>query len=261
METLCTKMKLGSLILALALSVAATAAAVPPKHPTPEPFEGYAVLMAQGLFDPSQPHPEIPGCAAMFCDGEYFQSVIMGRSAQEIADQRAMAVQHFTDHFGMNADDPANQGRLLLIEYMLDPRNNYRVYSMAGERVPAEGWEVRDGGWQLVVIDPNGFELGGDYPGLTIPPSSLVLFGDYNFLATKPNGTPDREIVYHYQSAEPVVPTFFGAIAFGLELYSDDFDSVGISRGFFGPQFLADGRVKQFVRTVLTFSALGNPLP
>jgi hypothetical protein len=42
-------------------------------------------------------------------------------------------------------------------------------YSMAGERVPAEGWEVRDGGWQLVVIDPDGFELGGDFAGLTIP--------------------------------------------------------------------------------------------
>ncbi len=243
----------------LSLALASSSQAGPP---VPEPFEGFAVFVATGLYDPEEPHPDgIPGCTGMFCDGEYFQTEIMGRTDGEIAAKEAEAVQFFVDRFGMDANDAANDDRLLLIHFMFDPRNHYRAYLIGGPSAPSEGYVIRDGGWQLVVVDPDGFTLGGDFDGMHVPFGTAVAQGEYNIEVTRRDGTPQRELIFGYQSSEPSITQVSGKTGFSCELFSDRFDSAGVALGTFAPIFLDDGRVKQVVRNVLTFSALGDPEP
>lgn len=246
------------LSLVLCLTASTSAWARPSKHPTPVGFEKYLVYMADGLYDPTTPHPDgIPGCNLGICDGDYFQEVIMGRTAAQIALEEAAAVVFFQDRFGLDVDDPANAGRLFFQKFMVDPRTNYRARSISRERVSQRGWLVQDGGWMVVVIDPNGFDLGGEFAGVHVPANATFVFGDYKIEA---RSRLRRPIVIHYQSGKPIVANADGSLMFQCQLISDTFGE-GLAQGIADQVAFENGQVKMNIRNVLTFSGLGEPLP
>lgn len=223
-----------------------------PKQPTPDGYSGYAVFVADGEFDPTIPpdnpnlHP-IPGMAP-FLDGAYFQEEILGRTAGEIASRKQEAVDHIANRFGIDVNDPANAGRVLFINWMVDPRANYRAYSMGGENLSSAGREVLDGGWAAIIIDPNGFTLGGDFAGQVIPAGSLIAVGDYAIMPDRPNQQP---IVISYKSAIPNVPTAFGVAGAETDIYAPAFGS-GTGYTTSSVATTPDGLLQINARTVLT---------
>ena len=198
--------------------------------PVPAGFDQYLVYMATDTV-PFAPHPdpEITGCGtSLFCDGDYFHRTIMGRSTDQIQLEEARAKSYFNARFGMDVDALVAAGRARFFSFFLDPRGEYRAYTMAGQRVPAEGWVVRDGGFAFEVLDPLGVELGGEFVGAglpPIPPGGLLVFGHYNILATNPAGNRERTVVISYRSDMPMVPNSWGEFVINCQLSTNDFAS------------------------------------
>lgn len=200
---------------------------------TPKSLQDYAVFMANGTI-PFEPHPNpaITGCGGfIFCDGDYFHRVIMGRDEYETEQESLKARSYFANRFGVDVDNPANVGKIQFFSFYLDPRGNYRVYSMAKEAVPPRGWEIRDGGFAAMVIDPDGFELGGDFAGsgLVMPPEGMLVYGNYNILARpeKPRAhrtiRRNRQIIYSYRSDMPMITNDWGELVVNCQISVDGF--------------------------------------
>ena len=125
--------------------------------------------------------------------------------------------------FGLDADDPANAGRLVFFSFMLDPRINYRACTAAGRKVPSQGRVVRDGGFGIRVIDPAGFEPGGEFAGQIAPPGDLAIFGNYNIEVTAPDGRPKDEIVISYRSDTPMSANAWGELVINCQISDNGF--------------------------------------
>ena len=246
-----------ALWLTLTLFAATSPATGAPVPPTPEGFDQFAVFMATGVFDPTSPNPdpEITGCSFMFCDAPYFQEVVMGWNPTEIAAEEAAARLFFWERFGIDVDDLVASGRINFLPFSIDPRIEYRVYHMAGFRVPAGGWEVRDGGFLVIVVDPEGIELGGEFAGERAMAGSSMAIGAYNILTTRPNGQPGEEIVIRYKTPGPSVPVD-GPIGFVCEIEEEAWGS-GLAQGFIFHVPQPDGRLRFNIRNVLTFPGPG----
>ena len=219
-------------LLAVAVAVPTVLAA---SGPPPEPFGKYLVYSAAGIFDPSVPPAE--GDLA-----DWFHREIMGRTTAELAAEEAAADDYFQATFG-ELYTPGS-----LAAFGFDPRNEYRAYFVSGEKVPPEGWVVRDGGFQATLSD------GG-----------LVVFGDYNIEVAK-NGKPKGDpIVIHYESTHPIYPQSDGSLLFRCRLTSEAFDDFGggLAQGMSDPQELPDGRMVANIRNILTFPGFGfdGPTP
>ncbi|RUL87972.1 hypothetical protein [Tautonia sociabilis] len=221
----------------------------PQGPPPPEPFGTYLVYSAAGVYDPSIPPAE--GDLAL-----WFHRDVMGRGPAQIAAERARADAYFQATFGVPPGRSSAFG--------LDPRNEYRAYVVSGENVPPEGWVVRDGGF-MVTIGAGGATLRGTWGGPSgrwVPEGTVMVFGDYNIAAPGVgNGRRgDREIIIHYESAEPIIPNpFQEGILFQCRLTSDSFDDFGggLAQGISIPRVGADGRLVANIRNVLTFPGLG----
>lgn len=230
----------------LAVSVSAASWSL---NPPPDNFGFQLVYMQDGVYDPSVPPAE--GDLA-----EWFHQEIMGRSDAEIEAERAAAEAYFQEQFGETLGE--------LFAFGVDPRDEYRVYSITGLRVPSEGWEVRDGGFRLDIQDDGsgGETLHGVYggeEGKWVPEGALVVFGEYNIDVKQWNGQDDPDdIIIHYESAEPIVPSDEGMF-FRCHLSSDSFDDHGggLAQGVSAPQTTVDGLKVSNVRTILTFPGLG----
>ncbi len=72
----------------LLIAWSGTAQAVNLMHPAPEGWDTYLTMMQNGEFDPTTPNPEVPGCFQFFCDGDFFQTVVSGRTPGEAASDR-----------------------------------------------------------------------------------------------------------------------------------------------------------------------------
>lgn len=235
----------------------------------PDGFDDLLLYMQNGVFDPTAPHPVIPGCAGGICDGNYFQEVFQDRSAAEVEALEAQAKLFFFDRFGIDVDDPAMAGRAVLQRFLLDPRAEYRAYVISGVNVPPEGFVINDGGWLLIVTDPNGIELtSGPFAGQHIPAGSLALFGEYQ-IEVRRGARLVRTIDLSYRSGSFVIADPNGIAHFGCELKrgrldeNDFFDlSVprdGLAQGYAGPFVdLGDGTVKANVRNTITIGGLGG---
>jgi hypothetical protein len=228
-----------SVLLLVSALFAGTALAQEPQ--VPSGFDQLLVYMAAGTFDPNDPDYQAP-------DGDFWHREIMGRSDDEIAQNRTEAVEFFKTRFGI---DPDNDDSVMFQSFMVDPRNEYRAYVVADREVPAEGWVVRDGGWSLAVMNPEGLTLGGDFEGVSVPQGSMMVFGDYNI------DTGAEPIIIHYQSGEPIVPQAAGWIAFRCELISEEFGQ-GLAQGISARVTLENGLVNANIRNVLTFPGLGS---
>lgn len=208
----------------------------------PDGFGVTIVYMGTGVYDADDAGYEAP-------DGDVFHREIMGRSDAEIAQDRADAVAFFETRFGLNPDE--DEG-LMMTDFMLDPRNEYRAYLSSETPIPSEGWVIRDGGWNLSVTDPDGRTLGGEFEGTHVPMGAMFVYGDYNI-----DVPGDDPIVIHYQSGSPIVMGMDGMM-FRCEISHSEWGT-GLAQGISAPAMLDDGRTHANIRNVLTFPGLGDP--
>ncbi|MGB0514627.1 MAG: hypothetical protein ACPGJE_07280 [Wenzhouxiangellaceae bacterium] len=235
----------------------------------PDGFDDLLVYLQNGIFDPAAPHPVIPGCAGGICDGNYFQEVFQGRTTAEVEALEAQAKSFFFERFGIDVDDPAMAGRAVLQRFLLDPRAEYRAYVISDVYVPPEGFVINDGGWLLIITDPNGIELtSGPFAGQRIPAASLALFGEYQ-IEVQRGARVVRTIDLSYRSGSFVIPDANGLAHFGCELKRGRLDENGffdlsvprdgLAQGYAAPFLdLGDGTVKANVRNTITIGGLGG---
>jgi hypothetical protein len=227
---------------------------------TPINHTKYLVLMANGIFDPNDPNFTPP-------DFDFFAREIMGWNDQQIAEYRQKAIKFFEKRFGINPESPEYAGRVIMVPFMLDPRWQYRVYTSSGDYVPPRGWVARDGGFQLVVVDPAGVELGGEFKGWQAPQGALAVFGEFNILV-KPQlrGQPE-EIIIHYESRQPVLQNSRfpldrsgnGALVAPFDVYHPEWGhGWAFAHIIDVPQ--PDGKLQVNNRNIMTFPA-GAPFP
>ena len=211
------------------------------KGPYPDGYNGFAVFMATGA---------IPATDSFFLDGAIFHEQIMGRTPAQIAQNRAEALAYFQARFGVAADSNPD---FAFFDFYADPRIDYRAYVISGYTVPPEGYEVHDGGWIAVVVNPNGTTLGGAFPGRHVPVNTVLSFGDYAIeLTKKGKGKQPDPLIISYKCNHPLVFTFSGGEVFDCALESDEF-GVGLGQGVTTP-LIEDGILRPNGRTVLTFS-------
>lgn len=147
---------------------------------------------------------------------------------------------------------------------MLNPKLEYRAYHVSGKKPPTEGWVIRDGGWILLVTDPQGLTLGGNFSGATVPAGTMFAYGEYN-IHTSASNSSNEDIVISYRSGSPIVANPFGLTAFSCEISTstivDNFPNgaEGLAQGFSGP-FAPNqlGIIEGNIRNALTFSDDGG---
>lgn len=164
----------------------------------------YFLLLADGfVYAPTVPHPDanISNCVFGACDGAYFHKQVLGLEDSEIAALESEAVEFYKTRFGIDVNAPENFGRIALRHYQSDPRTKYRVISSSKGKVPAEGWPATQIGWILTVIDPSGYELGGEFSGQVVPAGTFFSYADWVF---------DRDggfMTVHFESLVPELAT------------------------------------------------------
>lgn len=193
-----------------------------PGSPTPNNFDHPLVYIADGVYDPDDPDYEAP-------TGMFFQKEIMGRTDEEIEQNRQGALAFFEQRFGIDA---TSHDGVAFESSIFDPCNDYRAHVVSGQRVPSEGWVVRDGGWRVHVTAPDGVTLGGEFDGMHVPQNASMVFGDYNIKRTLPGGKEIEPIIIHYQSGTPIIRNAdrAGGLMFRCELISEAFGH-GIAQG------------------------------
>lgn len=173
-------------------------------HPLPDGFAMYLTFMGTGLYDWTLPHPEVPDCFQQLCVGEYFFDEILGLDEAEKQTWHEEALAFWENRFGIDPEAPEWAGRVSAIPFFADPRNEIRAYSMAGTRIHRRGWQVLDGGWLLIVTDPEGVELGGEYEGLHVAANTVFGYGKYLVQARTRHGRFLADIEIDYQARGPI---------------------------------------------------------
>ena len=239
-------------------------------HPLPEGFTMYMTFMGTGLYDLESPHPEIPSCSQQLCVGDYFFDEILGLDEAAKEDWYQQAVTIWSTRFGIDPDDPQWAGRVTAIPFYADPRNEIRAYSMAGTRIHRQGWEVLDGGWLLIVTDPEGVELGGEYAGFHVGPNTVFGRGKYLVRARTRHGRFLADIEIDYQARGPIgfAPGF--PFVGNCEIISTTINGESVNWGLGQAQpsqvalLMPTGESKLSYRNILTYGAgggFGEPFP
>ena len=229
------------------------------QQPIPTGFtDDFRLFMATGVIDNAvQPGAPFLNCFNLLCDGEYFHKTIMNRTDEEIAELEELAKDFYLERFGIDVDDPANQGRIIFMRYITDPRMNYRNYVAAGKRVPADGWFFYDGGWVVVVTDPNGYTLGGEWDGFHVQQNALMFFGNYQIIETNAAGKIKDRVNIFFRSAGPLNFDTRGEGSFRCELSLDgqDFPNgpQGVAQGISSIYPIGPTSSKVNIRNVVTF--------
>ncbi len=118
----------------------------------PAGFTRYLSFIANGEDDPTDPNPSVPECYHGLCDGDYFQSEIMGRTPAEADAMELVTRDYFIARFGVDPMDPANVGKLYFRRYYRDPRIDLRAHVASGMVIPRRGFEVHDGGCSITFL-------------------------------------------------------------------------------------------------------------
>ena len=138
-----------------------------------------------------------------------------------------------------------------------DPRFTYRNYVAARKRAPADGWYVYDGGWVVIVVDPNGYTLGGEWAGFHVEPNALIFFGNYQVIETNKRGKVKNRVNIFYRSSGPVNFDVRGEASFRCDLNLDGPDfpngAQGVAQGYSTLLQLGPSLFKVNLRNVLTF--------
>jgi hypothetical protein len=243
-----------SILLFLLMAPQAGSAA----QPVAGQFDHYLVFMATGSIPLGVPHPTVPGCGAgLFCDGDYFQTNIMKRSATEVDIERQKAVDYWKLRFGVDVYDPDLSGRIDFLSMYIDPRGDYRVYTIANKRVPSEGFEIRDGGFVMMVTDPQGITLGGDFSGQLLAAGSMLVYGNYNIAVTNKQGKIKNEMIIWYRSHSPMIANAWGELSINCQVSLDNWqsDNTGSASGLGQPLLVSpENTLDLSWRNVVTFS-------
>lgn len=231
------------------------------RHASPLGYDGMITFMATGVIDMNEPSPipGVTGCAGMFCDGDYFHREISHRTDAEMAVMAQEAKDFFKMRFDLDIDDPAMEGRIAFIDFTLNPAFGYRAIAADYMRVPCDGYEVRDGGFAIVGMDPNGVDLGNELAGTRLNQGSMVVFGNYNIAVTNRRGRIVREDLVFYRSFIPLQPGADGSFLFRCEIRRDGEDwGNGQAMGQVANVVLDDGRIKSNAVNRLTFPILST---
>lgn len=197
------------------------------------------LFVADGAFDPADTSEPPPTAEDIYRDA-------LGFTDAELETRRQEAIAHYRESFGADVEDEANAMRLALVPFAVDPRIGYRAVEMNGEPLPGDGFTVHDAGWLLVVIDPSGFELGGDFAGQRVAAGPVAAFGDYGL---EVDGEVER-IAYH-----PVRPFAYdesGANSYSCALSSDVYGE-GVAVGEQTIEQFPDGTVRIAIHNELEF--------
>ncbi len=251
-----------ALIAALSLCFAAGTAAAPAVVPTPIGFSGLGIFVADGEFIPGSPNPDVPGCDIVpaFCDINYFFEEVVHFTPEEAEAERTAAKAFILERFDLDVDQLLSEGRITWIEGYADPRINYRARVLPNQQIHPLGWEVHDMSFLLIANEE--LTLGGEFPGLVIPPGTLITKGQYVIQKSRliqEDGElilvnlPQR-ITIEFRSGAPIFPTADprAPIVANCELTSSPWGTGVAVVGSF--PFMGSGEVlKQGVRNVLTF--------
>ncbi|MDQ2987270.1 MAG: hypothetical protein M3R13_11245 [Armatimonadota bacterium] len=239
--------------MSLAFALCAVAAMLPTMAftqgnsgtPTPQGFIKYLVYMAEMRLNGEPLLLKGPA------DVDVFQRAIMGRSPAQIAQNKAAAEAFFLQRYGLdftqtapNAMGVESISGAMLSGFRLNPKANYRAYTISEERVPGQGWEVRDGGWSVVLEgDQLVFGEYGGASGKLVKDGAMIVFGDYNIAADRPGRHNDRPIIIQYFSGSPIIADMDGVTSFVCDVAHPQWGA-GKARG------LVEGRT---IRNVVTF--------
>lgn len=180
-------------------------------------------------------------------NGMHFQKDILKRTDSEIAQNKIDAINFFGNRFGINVTDP----RVHFMGYEILPELQYRAVMISGEEVPASGWPVHDGGWMVVVMDPQGIDLGGEFPGTHASPGTMFVYGNY-LVSKKP-----APLLLNYQAKKPIVLDADGAFEVACEIFSKKYGH-GQAIGGTLPVALPNGQMLINTRNVITFPPYGK---
>src|SRR5690606_2533978 len=170
--------------------------ASPKPFPAPEPFDTFAVFIADGVIPPGV-NPALVNDLTFFTD-------VMGWSQAEIDAWREDLVDEVEIRWGI--PDPENNPDVEVQIGTTSPVIDYRAVVFSDERVPSTGWQVREGFLNVVVVNPGGLALGGEFAGITVPFGTIAGGGGiYNIEVTNKHGVPNgKEIVIDFRHGEPL---------------------------------------------------------
>ena len=181
-------------------------------------------------------------------DGLNFQMNVLKRSEDEVNASREDAQAFFMQRFGVDTLSPD----VYFTGFEVQPDMNYRAVYLGGRRVPKNGYSVADGGWIVVVTNPDGIMLGGEFTGTHIPAGAMLVKGNYLIERSR-----YRSILLDYQALKPIIPQADGSFAVSCEVFSRAYGE-GQAIGATLPFTLADGRVAYNTRNVITFPPYGR---
>lgn len=224
---------------------------------TPDGFEAVMLYMGTGIFDPTitEPRPGLTDCAGLFCGGDYFQQEVMHRTFDETEEISRQAKEFFLARFGLDVDSLLLDGKVAYDMFTLNPDFQYRVQIAAGmQAANSDGWIIRDGGFRLMILDPEGLDLAGESAGKHADQFNAFFFGNYNILATDKKGEPEEEILVFYKSRQAAVIGADGSMTFRCDMYNEKWGT-GLGLGTLTVEPMEDGRMRGNARNVLTFPA------
>lgn len=215
----------------------------------PEEYDPFVVFVANGEFPDTEPQ-------GLFGDLTAFTD-INGWDQDQIDTWREDKLDLLGATIGVA--DPLSHPDLQVLMGTTNPVIDYHVVTFTGRQVPPEGWAVREGFLVVVVTNPAGFTLGGQFAGEHVPVGTIVGGGGlYNIEVTDDEGNvTGEEIVFDFTTVQPVEPVTGGRAAFFCDIDSDDFGA-GLAQGVNALVPIGGGMLKANVRNVITFSDAGG---
>lgn len=226
------------------------------RQAAPRGYDTYAVFSGTGVMDPLEPSPihGVTGCAGMFCDGDYFHRTISGRSTAQIHALGETSKAFYAERFGIDVDALVADGRIMFRDFTLNPSFGYRVFTFSDLKVPCEGFTIRDGGFMVAVVDPNGLDLGGEFAGKHVAAGTAFFWGNYNIAVTNAHNKLVDRVLIQYRSLIPVEPRPDGTFMLRCELRMPDGEwGDGMAMAQVANQVMPDGRIKSNAVNRLTF--------
>ncbi|XP_067939285.1 uncharacterized protein [Watersipora subatra] len=157
-------------------------------------------------------------------DGRQFLTHHMGFSKGEIERQRQLAVDYWLTKFKVDGEALEATANASIIEYQINPAVNERAYLVTEDcEIPAEGLLVLDGGFQLLITNPDGV------PGFDPHTGHNVIFPYYTnlvFAWLRIEGCLEDDIVLPYKSSSLAEFTL-RSIIFELDIGAHEYNPYG----------------------------------
>ena len=236
------------------------------KADAPDGYTGYITYIGNGEAGLDSLNFVDIGPEAITC----FQDVL-GRDQAEIGQHLQDAISWSQMNMGLTVTPLDGQGNPVnpnasawALPYSLRSDVGVRAYVVSGEKVPSSGWQVRDCGWQIVCVNPNGCPLSNDFAGQNLNPGSGFAYGDYVILADKSGndddkgkGKKDKKFVLPFTPAA-LVDQIGSKVYFTWNIESEDFGTC-VAQGMINPKIdINAGTVKHNIRNTITCNDQGG---